>query len=204
MLTSVLLAFSKALRDAGIDPSKVEVSLPTPEWKALDGALAPETSDLFEGVSVGGRLNVGGVRYLGGDGSMMSDNPGAWREDALHGWAALHNIREALTRLSPPGSLDTEEEEEFTYGPEHVQEAALHAIHALHVRAVNAEQEVAEFRGFLETALPILHSASVPIREGPCGDLTEVLVPAEDIQLARELHAKVREYLEAPAPSPRT
>jgi hypothetical protein len=65
MLTSVLLDFAEALRDAGIDPSKVEVSLPTPEWKALDRALAREhASDLFEGVSVGGRLNVTGVRYL--------------------------------------------------------------------------------------------------------------------------------------------
>jgi hypothetical protein len=65
MLTSTLLDFAETLRDAGVDPSKVEVSLPTPEWKALDRALAREqTIDLFEGVSVRGRLSVGGVRYL--------------------------------------------------------------------------------------------------------------------------------------------
>ena len=65
MLTSTLLDFAEALRDAGIDPHKVEVSLPTPEWTALDRALAKEqVSDLFESVSVRGRLNVGGVRYL--------------------------------------------------------------------------------------------------------------------------------------------
>jgi hypothetical protein len=65
MLTSTLLDFAEALRDAGIDPGKVEVSLPTPEWKALDRGLAREQAlDLFEGVSIRGKLNVGGVRYL--------------------------------------------------------------------------------------------------------------------------------------------
>ena len=64
MLTSTLLDFAEALHDAGIDPHKVEVSLPTPEWTALDRALAKEgrVSDLFEGVSVGSRLNVGPTR----------------------------------------------------------------------------------------------------------------------------------------------
>jgi hypothetical protein len=65
MLTSTLLDFAEALRDAGIDPHKVEVSVPTLDWKALDQALAKEqVGDLFEGVSVRGQLNVGGVRYL--------------------------------------------------------------------------------------------------------------------------------------------
>jgi hypothetical protein len=65
MLTSTLLDFAEALRDAGIDPGKVEVSLPTPEWKSLDRTLAREQAiDLFEGVSIRGRLNVGGVHYL--------------------------------------------------------------------------------------------------------------------------------------------
>jgi hypothetical protein len=64
MLTSTLLELAEgALRDAGIDPGKVEVSMP-PEWKELDPALAREqAADLFEGVSIRGRLNVGGVRY---------------------------------------------------------------------------------------------------------------------------------------------
>jgi hypothetical protein len=65
VLMSTLLDLAEALRDAGIDPHKVEVSLPTPEWKELHRTLAREqAADLFEGVSIRGRLNVGGVRYL--------------------------------------------------------------------------------------------------------------------------------------------
>jgi hypothetical protein len=69
-----------------------------------------------------------------------------------------------LTQLAPPGSLP--DEAEFTYGPEHVHEAAvlIDAIHALHDRAVNAEQEAAELRKLLQGG-----GAGSPYRRRPIG-----------------------------------
>jgi hypothetical protein len=113
-----------------------------------------------------------------------------------------------LTQLAPSGSLP--DEAEFTYGPEHVHEAAvlIDAIHALHARAVNAEQEAAEFRKLLEQAAPLIHSAGVPSAPDAFSDepeaMTEVLTPDAEVLEARRLDAKLRAYLKTNAPSPRT
>jgi hypothetical protein len=132
----------------------------------------------------------------------------SWKENAQNGWAALHNIREVLTALAPPGSLP--DEAEFTYGPEHVHEAAvlIDAIHALHLRAVNAEQAAAELVKLIREVAPLIHSAGVPSAPDAFSDepeaMTEVLTPDAEVLEARRLDAKVRAYLEATAPSPRT
>jgi hypothetical protein len=82
------------------------------------------------------------------------------------------------------------------------------AIHALHARAVNAELEAAELRKLLEEAAPVIHNAGVPSSpdafNGDDEDCTEVLVPDAEVLEARRLDTKVRAYLEATAPSPRT
>jgi hypothetical protein len=133
----------------------------------------------------------------------MPDASDAWKELAQNGWAALHNIREVLTQLAPPGSLPAEEA--FTYGPEHVHEAAvlIDAIHALHARAVNAEQAAAELVKLIREIAPLIHSAGVPSAPDAFSDepeaMTEVLTPDAEVLEARRLDAKVRAYLEATA-----
>jgi hypothetical protein len=123
----------------------------------------------------------------------------SWEENAKNGWAALHNIREVLTELAPPGSLP--DEADFTYGPEHVHEAAvlIDAIHALHVRAVNAEQQAAELRKLLVEAASVVHTAGVPSVPDAFSDepeaMTEVLTPDAEVQDARRLDAKIRAYI---------
>jgi len=66
--------------------------------------------------------------------------------NALNGWAALHNIREVLSELAPPGSLPNPDV--VIEGPEQTHEAALliDAIHALQRRAVDAETQLAELQ----------------------------------------------------------
>jgi hypothetical protein len=65
MPTSPLLDFAEALRDTGIDPGKIEMSLPTPGMEVAGPRARPRAGCRpFEGVSVRGRLNVGGIRYL--------------------------------------------------------------------------------------------------------------------------------------------
>jgi hypothetical protein len=39
----------------------------------------------------------------------MTDDTDAWKENAQNGWAALHNIREVLTALAPPGGGNTQD-----------------------------------------------------------------------------------------------
>jgi hypothetical protein len=65
------------------------------------------------------------------------------KANAQAGWAALHNIREVLTALAPPGSLP---DPNVVIPPDHVSEAdqLIVAIHALHERAVSAEEALAE------------------------------------------------------------
>jgi hypothetical protein len=136
-------------------------------------------------------------------------NDDAWKENAQNGWAALHNIREVLTEIAPPG-VAASREEEFTYGPEHVHEAAMliDAIHALHTRALNAELAAAETVKLLREVASIVHSAGVPSApdafNGEESDCTEVLVPHGNVQDARRLDAKLRAYLQATASSSRT
>jgi hypothetical protein len=62
-----------------------------------------------------------------------------WRTNAQAGWAALHNIREVLSALAPPGSLP---DPNVIIPPDHVAEAdqLIAAIHALHEHAVQAEE----------------------------------------------------------------
>ena len=73
----------------------------------------------------------------------MSDpDSDTWKANAQAGWAALHNIREVLSHLAPPGSLP---DPDVIIPPDHVAEAdqLIAAIHALHERAVRAEEALA-------------------------------------------------------------
>ncbi len=76
----------------------------------------------------------------------MSDpDSDTWKAQAQAGWAALHNIREVLTVLAPPGSLP---DPNVIIPPDYAAEAGqlIAAIHALHERAVGAEEALAEAR----------------------------------------------------------
>jgi hypothetical protein len=63
--TEALAAFADAMKQIGIHPHDVDVSLSVSDWKALDKQLAKEHANgLFEGVGVSGEITVKGVRYL--------------------------------------------------------------------------------------------------------------------------------------------
>lgn len=72
-------------------------------------------------------------------------NDGSWKANAQAGWAALHNIREVLSQVAPPGSLP---DPNVIIPPDHVAEAdqLITAIHALHERALRAEEALAALR----------------------------------------------------------
>ena len=68
-MLDAMIAFSRAIYGAGINPDTVEVSLPEGEWKALAARLGKENREMkneaFPDLGQRGKpINVLGVRYV--------------------------------------------------------------------------------------------------------------------------------------------
>lgn len=68
-MLDAMIAFSRAIYDAGINPERVEVSLPEGEWQALASRLGAETrkmkNETFPDLGQRGKpIIILGVRYV--------------------------------------------------------------------------------------------------------------------------------------------